>query len=96
MKKWRKYNPLSTIIFYQDSHSKRERGCVKSPLKDLVHIDLLHINMLAKLQKILSLVDKILCPNMYRNKSIYCDICIKRYKRATHVKAQSIFVLGKI
>ena len=30
------------------SHSNRERGCVKSPLKDIVHIDLLYISMLAK------------------------------------------------
>ena len=95
MKKWRKCNPLSTIIFYQKSHSKRGRGCVKSPLKDLVHIDLLHINMLAKWQKILSLVDKILCPNMDRNKSIYRHICIETYKRVTHVKASIYFCFWK-
>ena len=30
------------------SHSNKKRRCVKSPLKDLVHTDLVYINTLAK------------------------------------------------
>ena len=78
----------------EKSHSKRERRCVKCPLKDLVYINLLHINMLAKWQKIL-FTDNILCPNMDRNKFIYRHICIKRYKRATDVEASIYFCFGK-
>ena len=32
---------------------------------------------------------------MDTNKSIYCHICIKRYKHATHVKALIYFCFGK-